>query len=652
MLGLLKINATNRKNDFGIQGIDDAIPHVFRRRVTFRNFPHKNRFLAFMTTEANSFFSSKAFFTKLACVSIIIFVIAKLLPHMPLWFAAFGLLVFSIPIALSLSYISTAKQIRHLSVLHSDGTLFRLISSRRLLRNILSLILAIGLSCFTIIQLARFSTLEWLILVVLPFIYLACHWQFLRLFQKEVQQKYIQYAWAVRSAGWCSAALTGLIYGLCMTCLGEVEAFATPVLAIDARHADFDITTSSNLIREVLEWSILSDGVWEYFIMALPPDFVRLLLFIGSGFAVSYSLVAFMTCCLLPLGEFKRVFSSLADSEYPPAISTGRIALISAVMTIFVAFIYVPFLGALESHTQPITTLRKVVARPALEKIGNEYFQRGTIKKIQDLQLLSVREIDLASQLLEEKIDGAFNLMVGNVDAFLNWYYSLTAEYGRTFQLLTGSIEQDMSEKLDEYLKKGDPMGQVNVAVTQLGSGNAEAFAKFKANTEAILKESRVIPVSADVDVIETRSVAEMFSMPKYEESVGIHSRLAGAGGVAAFSSAIVAKKIAAKVLGKSTFKLAAKAAAKMATSKASGAIGGMAAGAAVGSVVPVLGTIAGAVVGAIGGLVLGVGTDYALLAVEEKFDREDFKNEIVKSINEHRNEMKLMLKPVASKPL
>jgi hypothetical protein len=89
-----------------------------------------------------------------------------------------------------------------------------------------------------------------------------------------------------------------------------------------------------------------------------------------------------------------------------------------------------------------------------------------------------------------------------------------------------------------------------------------------------------------------------MFTMPKYEESVGIHSRLAGAGGVAAFSSAIVAKKIAAKVLGKSTFKLAAKAAAKMATSKASGAIGGMAAGAAVGSVVPVLGTIAGAVVG------------------------------------------------------
>jgi hypothetical protein len=604
-----------------------------------------------MSIEPNSYFSAKNFLIKLACVSIIIFVIPKLLPHMPLWFSVFGLLVFSIPIALSLSYISTAKQIRHLSILHSDGTLFMLISSRRLLRNIFSLILAIGLSCFTIIQMARFSTREWVILLVLPFIYLAFHWQFLKLFQKEVQQKYIQHAWAARSAGWCSAALMGLIYGLFMTYLGEVNAFTSPVVAIDARHADFEITTSSSLIREVFEWSILSDGIWEYFI-AFPPDFVRLLLFIGSGFAISYSLVAFMTCCLLPVAEFKRVFSPLADSEHPPAMTGGRIGLISAVMTIFVAFIFVPFFAALESRTQPLKELRTVVVRPSLEKIGTDFFQPGTIKKIQDQQVAAYRDFDLASQLLEEKIDSAFNLMVGNVDAFLNWYYSLTAEYGRTFQLLTGSIEQDMSEKLNGYLKQGDPMGKVNVAVAQLGLGNAETLAKFRANTDAILNENRVIPVSADVDVIETRSLAEMFSMPKYEESVGIHSRLTGAGGVAAFSSVIVAKKITAKILGKSTFKLAAKAAAKMATSKATGAIGGMAAGAAVGSVVPVVGTVAGAVVGFLGGIVFGVGTDYALLAVEEKVDREDFKSEIVTSINEHRNEMKMMLKPASLKPV
>ena len=74
--------------------------------------------------------------------------------------------------------------------------------------------------------------------------------------------------------------------------------------------------------------------------------------------------------------------------------------------------------------------------------------------------------------------------------------------------------------------------------------------------------------------------------------------------------------------------------------------------GAAVGSVVPAVGTVAGAVVGFLGGIVFGVGTDYALLAVEEKVDREDFKSEIVTSINEHRNEMKMLLKPASLKPV
>lgn len=57
---------------------------------------------------------------------------------------------------------------------------------------------------------------------------------------------------------------------------------------------------------------------------------------------------------------------------------------------------------------------------------------------------------------MEGQVDRAFDRMEQNVDGYLDWYYSLTAEYVRLAKLLTGDIEGYMEQKLSEHIQKGE----------------------------------------------------------------------------------------------------------------------------------------------------------------------------------------------------
>ena len=128
------------------------------------------------------------------------------------------------------------------------------------------------------------------------------------------------------------------------------------------------------------------------------------------------------------------------------------------------------------------------------------------------------------------------------------------------------------------------------------------------------------------------------------------------AGGVIAGKTvaAGVSKVVTAKIMATGILKIAAKAAAKVAATKlVAGSVGatvGSTIGMVAGSVVPIAGTATGAVVGGfIGALVVGVGADKMLLELQEYMNRSEFRDALIKELNQERQRMLNAVKPSAT---
>jgi hypothetical protein len=166
---------------------------------------------------------------------------------------------------------------------------------------------------------------------------------------------------------------------------------------------------------------------------------------------------------------------------------------------------------------------------------------------------------------------------------------------------------------------------------------NLEMKADFEDSVSRLLTENEVVPAVSDFDISAAVPLANVMSTVDRVEVIDVKLRAAGAG-VGAVTG-IVAAKVVGKAVAKGTVKLAAKAIAKAAVSKGASATAGAGAGAVLGSIIPGAGTLVGAAVGATIGLVVGVSVDALLLKVEEVLSREEFRREILASIDEARLE-------------
>lgn len=101
-------------------------------------------------------------------------------------------------------------------------------------------------------------------------------------------------------------------------------------------------------------------------------------------------------------------------------------------------------------------------------------------------------------------------------------------------------------------------------------------------------------------------------------------------GGIISASSAKVASKIAIKAFTKFGLKIATKTGAKVAS--------GVIAGGIAGSAVPGIGTAIG---GIIGGVIGWVASDIVINEIDEKLNREKFEKEILKDLENYKNEIK-----------
>lgn len=552
------------------------------------------------------------------------------------WAVFLGVVLFSMPIVLGSLYLTTVRKIHYLAGFASQGWLYRLLGGR-ILVTLFWAAWAPASTFFLLLQFRAYGPREWFgFLLVIPVfyaLYLVLH----RVVRGELKH-YRQVASALRAAQWVTPFVVLPVYITVLSVTGSPTQVATLGEAI-AMHQDRALSLSgSALVHELSQFMAYYDGARQFVATRLGAQgTLPALLLVGlGGWLVFFCAATMLSSFVVPRAEYRRVFARLSDADDPPNPEPARVVLTGAIAVIAVVFVALPGFAALELHARQqgsSFTAAKAKVEVAVVLIDGKAYRPEVLPQLKDLQLDKVRQLEALQPQLERSLDAAFSRMEGNVEPFLDWYYQLSAEYVRTLNLLRGQLEDYVGERLAEYLQRGDPFGEFEALVAEAIAQHTALRAQFDAEAKELLGQHRLaVGEDAELKVVEELSLGTLIEFPSPDESIPLAVR-AGTGGAAGLITAAVVTKVVAKLYAKGVIKLAAQPLAKALMTRAVAVGGGAAAGAAAGSVVPGLGTAAGAIVGAGIGLIAGIGMDYGLLKLEESFNRDKFRGDLLEAI-------------------
>ena len=284
--------------------------------------------------------------------------------------------------------------------------------------------------------------------------------------------------------------------------------------------------------------------------------------------------------------------------------------------------------GLARGHESPLALQRL----PECERIGQQLYRLGTLDQTrqQALQALGkTREV----QALCQRMKGLERPLEAAVERYLDWYFSLGAEWGRIFSLLTGDVSLFLQKKLTETMAASQGL--------RVGSGGAEqaaasgaALSQAQQHIEDTLARHH-LALSASQCIVR----AQVEQLPALDLLGDARQRLT-ASALAGTGAGAFAAVVAGKAMAKTSMKAASKVLAKAAAKQGLGKAGAAAAGAAMGSVVPGVGTAAGAIAGAVAGALIGVGLDWAALYAEEMLTRDAMRADLRAALTEQLHSM------------
>jgi len=299
-----------------------------------------------------------------------------------------------------------------------------------------------------------------------------------------------------------------------------------------------------------------------------------------------------------------------------------------ALVAVLVLGILVQSTAALDGLARAQESPLALKRLPECERIGQQLYSLGTLDatRQQVLQLLGRAQ---AGQALCQSIPEMGRQLDAAVERYLDWYFSLGAEWGRILSLLTGDVSQFLQNKLSETLGATPGLeGWVQTLQKQALSSGA-ALAEGQQRIEETLARHH-LALSPGQCLVRT----EVASLPALELLGDARQRLTASALVGTGGGAFAAA-VAGKAMAKASMKAAGKVLAKAAAKQGLGKAGAAVAGAAVGSVVPGVGTAVGAVAGAVAGVVLGVGIDWAALYAEELLTRDAMRADLRAALGE-----------------
>lgn len=646
---------------------------------------------------------------KAAAVVALLFLFSRVAAWAPGWCVAVVWAVCSVLLAAGITYHAVVKKTINQAALHAGGMLGR-INGGRTFRLIAAFIVsAVGIAGLLVASVG-WDVWQWGLAVVAVPLFLLVHMLVDKVVGKEAALLF-RASLDVR----VSAGITGAL--LLVASFALLAAQPTPEVTSATEaflSAENPFASSPSTIMSEAGLAVsYADALSTYGLSRLGElnafgrYCAQTLLLVSSIFG----LAGLLGTCALDLRELKRVFLPLekigtgqekmarvsrgAGAPQPPLLKAPVVAAVAAPLVLVGAFIASDGVLAQMKAADELTLAENLVREAfgtTAYVLDNKYYDQQQVQALmEETTVTSAALSEDARNDLIPRVNAVFDARVANVDSYLDWYYSLGADYERLGNLITGTIESFVADQLTESLEAGvddsEFVSTLQSYVDQAAAINAE-YEEGLANSELIgIPEWLLTSTEAITADFLSGPIEPTQRLLDAGERFGISATVGGAGGIAAgvaTSKAVggAAEKAAAKsaektavgaagdaaekAAGKQAVKTAEKAATKSIGSKiaekAAGKaffkaivsrigsmLGSRGVGAAVGGAAGTLvGPGVGTAVGIAAGAAIGVGVDYGLLMLDEAQNRESYKAEIVESIEEERAEVLAQIEAAA----
>ena len=516
--------------------------------------------------------------------------------------------IIAIPAAISAMHVITLIKKERLIRYNKKAPLFLLKS--RIMPYIITVCMAIWTAAALPVRLRVFTVAEIIALLPMPFIFLLSKYIAQKVAVHIYNEKYAEYA-VIRFTRVMASFLMAIVFPLIISFLGSARN--QPIVFADNMVA--------SLIAEVF---YAGDEILNAFLMIFqvsPHVLVMIfMLFLGNGI-LFYFLFNFFAFFFMKKSEILSVFLPVDESPAKPSDKF----IYSFIITLLLFFIYPSLFAALQGYliSKPeIAATAQETAKISVELINGAAYKLGTWQKI---KAEKEKFYGSSKAELERAADEIYDAMIINTDKYLDWYYSLSAEYGRILRLLSGSFDSYMEENFKKrLLPENDSLSETIDGITKYAAELSFAITK-------ILAENRVAYEDGEYEIALDVNASDIYGDGKVSETIGLKTRL---------TAGAIAGAAAGKIAAKATFKLASKAVAKAAAQKAAGAAIGAAAGVISGIFTSPLGGMAT-------GAAVGIAIDKGLLSLEEMINRDEYKAEIITAINEARGETKATISAI-----
>ena len=562
-------------------------------------------------------------FIKFLFAFILLYLLSVFISYFGMVVYAFSVILISAPVILhNAARFSLKKEIK-LIEFEKTKKLYKFLSGKTI-GYIIIIIFGVTLGFIIPVRIYLFSSIEFLCLIIIFPLLIIARFISTKLVFSIYNDKFAPYK--IETLSYIlTSFFTAVIFPILIYYLKDIS-FHIPFL--DNEISSLEYNYAAYMIGSLLEvFDNLSYTILNAEVIRTAPLWVFLMALIivsGGGF-VFYGIVSFISFFFIKKENLEKVFKSPAKSN-EEKINKFLTAFIITLLTIFIypsIFAAVTYIAAAKQELVTNTIKANTVA---VEVINGVMYKEGTLNQMQiaaDIAYGATKDEIIAS------VNKMYDDMILNTEKYLDWYYSLSAEYGRLFKLITGSIEEYMENKLKEKL-----MDNITKEVDlDIAEKNIE---KLRNNITNILETNKITKKDALYDVVTEVNVEDIYALAEVEPILDIKKRFIASTGGGLAAGAIVGT-IASKVAAKTGFKTAAKAAAKAAAGKMASAAAGVAAGVVSSVFTSPLG-------GAAIGTATGVAIDKGLLKLEEIVKRDEYKKEITSSIEENRNQVIKMI--------
>jgi hypothetical protein len=574
--------------------------------------------------------------------AVSLFFVGQNIGVLPPWAVLLGVVVFSVPMALFSLYLSTVRKIRNLAGIAPAGWLYRLLGGR-LIATFFWIVASVVTTFVLLLQFRTYTTVEWLgFFAVVPLFY-GVYWVLHRALRSELKP-YLHVAEALRLARFVTPFLAVVVYFMVLQVSGGLPEVWSLGEAVELRRGELVSSNGSALVVELAHLVAFYDGARLFVASQIGAEGWALayLVFGVCAWLVFFNAASLLSSFFVPRHEYRRLFARLSDADEPPPVEVGRVFISSAIATFVLLFIAVPTFNVLEQHARQqghVFSETRLQLETVVVLIDGHPYRPGVVQAISDLKLDIARQLDDLQPQLVASLHSGFDQLEENVEPFLDWYYQLSSEYLRGLNLMRGGLEDYVGNKLEGFLQQDNPFGEFESLLAEAIALREDLETRFAAESAVLLERYRLtLPDEAPHIVAQEFSLEGLINLPAPDEIIGFGTRV-GAGGAAGAVTTLIVAKVVSKLYAKGLLKLAIQPLAKALLTRTSVLGLSTVAGGGIGSVVPGLGTAVGAGVGAVVGLIAGVVIDYGLLKLEEQLSRDSFREQLIETIREAREE-------------